>query len=106
MTKLIRRRVRVLAPVLAMILVLSAFVPNALAGSASGNRTCVGNNSVRIWSQAQVEVWHLWTNNAKYWPNASSQQTQQSLTYYHSTWWTVSWSVSSNGQGTTCYFDP
>ena len=104
MSNLTRRRV--LAPMLAVMLVLSAFVPAVFAGSASGSKTCVGNNSVRIWSQAEVEVWHLWTDHAKYWPSASNQQTQQSLTFYHSTWWTVSWSSSSNGQGTTCYFDP
>jgi hypothetical protein len=78
----------------------------ASAGSASGNKTCTANNSVRIWSRTSKEVWHLWSGAADYWPNTSTSVLKASYTSLHSTWWTVSWSVASDGQGTSCYFDP
>jgi hypothetical protein len=92
----------VLPLILAVMLVLGSSVQVALAGSASGNLTCSPERYVRIWSRAGSELWHLWTLHGQYWWNPN-KFLRESFTGYNSTWWTVSWSVSSDGQGATCF---
>ncbi len=90
-----------LSLVLATMLVLSSSVQMVFAGSASGNTTCPQYKYVVIYSRAGSELWHLWTSHAQYWWNPN-KFLRESYTSYNSTWWTVSWSVGSNGQGTYC----
>jgi len=72
-----------------------------LAGSASGNADCPSLKFVVIWSRAGSELWHLWTSHGQYWWNPN-KFLRESYTSYNATWWTVSWSVGSNGQGAYC----
>lgn len=101
MTKARRWVMLPLSLMLATMLAFSTFIPVVLAGSDSGNLNCLAGKSVRIYSTASVEVWHLWASHAQYFLN-QTPTLRYSYTGLQSTWWTVSWSASSNGQGATC----
>lgn len=102
MTTTRRRIPQGLSLLFAISLLFTSMVPVALAGAASGDKDCLPGKSVRIWSRAGTELWHLWTNAGDYWPNNVNHTYRESLTGQQGTWWTVSWSVSSLGQGANC----